>query len=204
MNTTPTEPPRLLCRFVRGWAALTTPDSAAALGHRAKCPACRAYFESHAAFETRLRQDARAQPPAVPDGLEQRIADAVRRSQAAARTPPRRAFPLWAVGLTTTAALVAVVVTLNRSPRPEKTSAEVDPAEIAAVFKAVTALPAQLDRLLPAPGSRTAADDPLRHELDNVKADARSALDFLAANFLPTHPEPTSSLQDRSSAPQDS
>ena len=38
------------------------------------------------------------------------------------------------------------------------------------------------------------ADNPLQHELDSVYSDTRSALDFLALNFLPTAPA-TPSLQ---------
>jgi hypothetical protein len=46
-----------------------------------------------------------------------------------------------------------------------------------------------------APSARTlVADNPLQHELDSVYSDTRSALNFLALNFLPTSPA-TPSLQ---------
>jgi hypothetical protein len=46
-----------------------------------------------------------------------------------------------------------------------------------------------------APSAQTlVADNPLQHELDSVYSDTRSALNFLALNFLPTFPA-TSTLQ---------
>ncbi len=204
MSTNPTESPRLLCRVVRWWAALTDADTATATGHRAACPACRAYFESHATLETRLRHDARVHPSAAPVGLEQRIAAAVHRAHSPARVRRRQPRVWWAAGLTTAAAAAALVLVMHRSPRPHSATAEAEPAEIAAVFKAVTEFPTQLEQLLPRPGTRTGMADPLDHEFDNVKADARSALAFLAANFLPPHREPTSSPQERAPSIRDS
>jgi hypothetical protein len=93
---------------------------------------------------------------------------------------------------------------VNRESRPSQTTAEAEPAEVAAMFKAVTAMPQQLGSLFASPVSRAAEQDPLSHELDNVKVDARSALSFLAANFLPSHREPASLPQDRNPAARDS
>jgi hypothetical protein len=206
MNTPSPESPRFVCRVVRWWVALTefsVPTTAS--GHRANCPACRAYFQSTAALEAQLRHDSRAQMAAVPAGLEHRIADAVRRAQVPARTPQRRSGPIWATGLVTVAAAVALVVVLNRGSRPSRATTEVGPAEIAAVFTAVTALPQHFNDVFVPASSRPANADPLRRELDNVKADARSALSFLAENFLPAaRPDPTSTIHDRQPALQGS
>ncbi|MBK8476025.1 MAG: hypothetical protein IPL39_06835 [Opitutaceae bacterium] len=205
MNTPSPESPRLVCRVVRWWTVLTEasasgPDAEPA-GHRARCPACRAYFASHAAVETRLRHDAPAQKGAVPTGLEQRIAGAVRRAQVPAPRPQRRAIPLWAAGLGTAAVALALVVVLHRDAPPAAATAAVEPTEIAAVFTAITALPQRINKAFSKPDARPIEADPLSRELDNVKADARSALHFLAESFLPAAPaEPTSSLQDRQPA----
>ncbi len=204
MNTTPTESPRLLCRAVRWWAALTDSGTATATGHRANCPACRAYFDSLAALETRLRHDAHALTSTAPAGLEPRIAAAVRRAQSPAPVRHRQPLVWWAAGVTTATAAAALALVMNRSPSPAPTGAEAEPAEIAAVFKALTEFPSQLDQLLPRPGTRMGGADPLDHELGNVKADARSALAFLAANFLPIRHEPTSLPQEPPSPIRDS
>lgn len=195
MNTVPPESPRFVCRVVRWWAAFNESSASPTLsGHRANCPACRAHFQSQAALEARLRHEARNPNSVVPCGLEHRIAEALRRTQLPDRTPPRRSFPIWAAGFTTAVATVAVVVLPNWGPGHTPTMAEVAPADIAAVYSAVSALPQQLDRVFAAPETRVAADDPLDRELDNVKADARSALNFLAENFLPVERrDPTSS-----------
>lgn len=208
MNTSANESPRLICRVVRWWATLTessapAPRSEPTAGHRAHCPACRAYFQSTAALETQLRQAARTQISAAPTGLEQRIVDAVRLAQVPARAPQRRAVPLWAAGLTTAAAAVALVVVLNRESPRASTSAEIAPVEIDALFTAVTTFPQQLNKVFVPADSQLVERDPLSQELDNVKADARSALSFLAENFLPAaRPAPTSSLRDRQPAVQ--
>lgn len=142
---------------------------------------------------------------AVPAGLEQRITDAVRRAQVPARAPQRRALPLWVAGLGTAAAALALFIVLHRNSPRAPASAKVEPAEIAAVFTAVTALPQRLSAAFAPSPTPSAEVDPLRRELDNVKADARSALNFLAENFLPAErPDPTSSLHDRGHSVQGS
>lgn len=208
MNTPSPESPRLVCRVVRCWAALTAspapaPGREPTSGHRAHCPSCRAYFQTTAAFETHLRQTARTRMPAAPAGLEHRIADAVRRAQVPARAPQRRAAPRWAAGLATAAAVLALVVAVNREAPRAPITTEVEPAEISAIFTAVTTLPSHLNRVFAPASARQTVPDPLSRELDNVKADARSALSFLAENFLPAaRPDPTSTLHDRQPAVQ--
>lgn len=142
---------------------------------------------------------------AVPSGLEHRIAAGVRRAQVPRRAPQRRTVPLWAAGLATAAAALALVVALNRESPQVPTTAQVEPAEITALFTAVTTLPSRLNKVFAPADARPAVPDPLSQELDNVKADARSALSFLAENFLPVaRPDPTSTLHDRQPALQGS
>lgn len=206
MNTSQHKHPRFVCRFVRWWFALTesgarSVEAAPVSGHRADCPDCRAHFRSQATIEAQLRRDAPTARPATPAGLELRIAEAVRHAHAAvprARRRPRSAVSHWAGGLGAATAAAILLVLLNRGSTPSTGSAKVDPAEITAVFNAVATLPNRLGSLLPPAPHDNAAPDPLDHELDNVKADARSALRFLAENFLPAaHRDPTSPVQAR-------
>ena len=198
MNSTSTESPRFFCRVVRWWSALTERSAPTAgrgpfSGHRADCQACREYFASTAALENGLRRAATVGMPAVPSGIEQRIVDAVRRARVPAREPARRALPLWSIGLATAAATVALVLVLGRSrPSPEVIS-EGASADITAVVAAIQSLPQHYRETLAPSAARLAAADPLGREFDSVRTDARSALSFLAANFLPSE-RPSGSL----------
>lgn len=208
MNTSPNVPPRFLCRIIRWWAALTEPSASsvgtkAARGHRARCPDCRAYFQSQAAIETRLRSEAQTATPNTPTGLEHRIAEAVRHAHAPNRTRPRSKaiFPLWAGGLGAATAAAILLVLFNRNAHSSTGPAQADSAEIIAVFNTVTMLPHRLNKLFTPPSPDIATADPLNSELDKVKADARSALGFFAENFLPAgRSNPTSSVLDRQPA----
>lgn len=141
-------------------------------------------------LESRLRADARAARVAPPEGLEQRVSAAVWRQVDATRTAPqreprRRSFrllPPALAGLVTSACAVALVVLWHE----RADTARVSEADIRYLVDKVQTLPARLASadLTATPTLAVAA--PLEREIESVRADARSALDFLAANFVPS------------------
>jgi hypothetical protein len=127
-------------------------------------------------------------PP--PEGLEQRISAAVWREVDAARHAPqretrRRPFRLFSpamAGLLTSACAVALAVLWHQRPRDPGVS----DADIRYLVDAVQALPGRLASAeLPA-ATTIPLSGPLAREVQSIRADARSALDFLAANFVPS------------------
>lgn len=143
-----------------------------------------------ASLESRLRADARTMRVAPPDGLEQRIRAAVWReretmARPAAKAAPRRGFRILSptlAGLFTSACVIALIVLWRERGREDDFSRE----DIQYLATTVRALPARLAEAdLAAPRTLTLSG-PLTREIDSVRADARTALDFLAANFLPS------------------
>jgi len=98
----------------------------------------------------------------------------------------RRAFPRWSASLVAAAAAVVLVLVLNHRSLPSQTAHDTAAAEIAAVVATVDSLGQQFRETLAPSAARFAQAEPLRQELGCVQADARSALSFLAANFLPS------------------
>jgi hypothetical protein len=136
-------------------------------------------------LESALRRDAVRFAPPAPTGLERGIMQAIR---AAAPAPARARSPLgwFAGGSVAAAAAVAVAVVLLQHP------SRVQP--IGGVTKspaAETSVPGESmsDRLFNAvvpPAGALVAANPLQNELNSVYSDTRTALDFLALNFLPS------------------
>ena len=127
-------------------------------------------------------------PP--PEGLEQRISAAVWREREVARDstrvePRRRSFRFFSpalAGLVTSACAIALMV-LWQERRSEDAARHED---IRYLVTTVEALPARIATVdLRTPETLTVSS-PLGREIDSVRADARSALGFLAANFLPS------------------
>jgi hypothetical protein len=182
MNSKNDSRPRVFCRVVRLWASLR---GAASSGHAASCPECRRYFAACDALESDLRRAAPSQQMEAPTGLEHGIMRAI-----AAESRPVAA-PRISVGrfaLAAAAAALAMFATFARwwpehPPRGTGTDSSRDIAGIAAAAEAFS--DEWLNSKLPA-ASAVALDNPLRQELDGLQADARSALDFLALNFLPS------------------
>jgi hypothetical protein len=178
---------RFTCRAVRQWSALT---GGAASPHATSCPDCQEFFGAAAAFETALRRDAAHSQPIVSTGFERRILDAVRAADAeAASASADRGFkplvPALAGGLAV-AALVVVMLWINTaSARRDVVSV----SDARVVVRAVQSMSTQLvGSVLPSTGEFV-AKNPLQQEVDSLYADARSALGFLAMNFLPAQPE---------------
>ncbi len=142
-----------------------------------------------ATLEARLRADARASRVSVPSGLEISIAAAVRRDAARGREHrevqerrARRWFSPAFAGLVTSACAVAAVVFWNNYADQRADRA----AEIQYLVDSVQSLPSRLASAELPVARRIASSDPLAREITSVRNDARSALDFLAANFLPS------------------
>lgn len=174
---------RFTCRIVRRWCALT---EAAAPQHAARCVACQEYFAAVASLEEALRRDALRSTPLPSIGFEQRILSTVRTSgrELEVAAPRRTAWlPAW----TGFAALVAVALVLawsNRPPRPP-VDLRSTAADAALVVDTVENLSSQLvDSVIPTT-AQFVARNPLQQEASSLYADARSAIGFLAMNFLP-------------------
>jgi hypothetical protein len=75
---------------------------------------------------------------------------------------------------------------LNRSSLPPRPAAETASPEIRTVVATIRLLPQHYRETIAPSAARLAQADPLARELGCVEADARSALSFLAANFLPS------------------
>ncbi len=199
MKTTPPTPSsvRFACRVVRLRSALSGPGGAVAR-HTAACAECRAYFSAAAALDARLRHGARAAiTPAAAGtagsaapraGFESDLLRAVRqaRAEAAVAAPSTRRQPwvragVWSAGVACATLAVAMMVGNGAGRRNADTLA----AESAVMAEVVrTASTRLVETVIPAAGT-AAADNPLQQELGAVAADMRSALDFLAMNFLP-------------------
>lgn len=119
-----------------------------------------------------------------PSGLKESILRAVREEPEPRKVRPRRARDLspWLAPVALASiALVGALILLLRSPRP-------DGPLIADGDSGLPELATTSSGPVPTDYIRTwtaAIDRPLDNELDNVVADARTAVRFLAINFLP-------------------
>lgn len=189
-------PVSLQCRIVRGWSALReTPSSR----HLQRCPACREYFARARTLETALQRESRAETFPVPFGLESQILRCVTAAAAPARRQRHtRAFARWerrdwmigvSVGL---AGALALAVWLSPGVRP---SVEAEATPLAFTAQELAPLVDSAARLsdrwwngiVPTTG-QALQENPLQQEAASVYVAARSALDFLALNFLPATP----------------
>jgi hypothetical protein len=180
--TTPLSRPRLVCRAVRLWATLA---DGGATSHAAACADCRSYFRACAALDGALRASASRESAPPPTGLENRILRAVAESRI---QRPRRRFPLpLAVGAAASAAvLLAAAMFLRTAPEPDHPG-----EEIAVLLQTADSLAERWWNSV-VPGTATLVhENALQQELTSVVAGARSALDFLALNFLPVAPAPS-------------
>lgn len=183
---TPPRPSRLICRAVRHWSAPTS-------AHVQTCADCQEFFARAQSLENSLRRDAARWPSEADAGLEQRILHAVGRAQrqgvrGAGTSSPWQNF-LIAGGALAAAALVAVVFFRSTPLEPERVTRADAEMMIATVQSLSTRLDEVVETAIPSAGALV-ADNPLQRELDSLQTDARSALRFLALNFLPVAPEP--------------
>jgi len=179
-----------MCRLVQGWVSVfgdgaAMPQRGFGSRHVATCDCCRQFFSDSATLESSLRREAVREIETATPGLDRRIIEAVHRS---ARMPSRRRSPFTVVGLVgATAAAALAVMLLVKSSVPVNGPALVSAGAGAGNRATVPADGALWSGLPPAAGALLDGE-PLQHEADAVYSDARSAIGFLALNFLPTVP----------------
>lgn len=177
---------RWSCRFAR-FLAVFSEERRGWLGrHAANCPECGHAQSAADVLERQLRTEAPRQRVAAPAGLDQRIMREIARGDLVAeRRRTSSAWPFVTVGALS--ALAAVVV-LRQTAVPPPAQNPTQPRAIAA---ATTTPPGPQSRGLPGladltgPVREILADDPLQTEARLVYDEARSAMRFLALNFLP-------------------
>ena len=184
MNNSNSHQPRFVCRVVRFWNATGS-------RHAATCPDCQRYFGACDGLESSLRRAARSQREDVSAGLEQQIARAVNLS-IAPQEPSNLLRPglLALTGLAVAIALAAIQ--FNKAPMqgPAYRSGQDVPQPGVFTPSATGATSGnsvveQWNAVLP-PARELLSQDPLQDEMDSVYHDAKSAVSFLAQNFLPT------------------
>jgi predicted anti-sigma-YlaC factor YlaD len=174
--------------------------------HLATCADCRRFFNASTALQTSLRRDAAQTPHSLQPHFERGILQAVhasRASVAATASAPRsaRAVLRWMAGLGAAgaAAVIAFTITFQReAPRtaPEQKVA-VAPEEVAAIVDSAAELSDRWWNSVVPSATSAIQENALQQEVTSVYADARSALDFLALNFLPVAPDKPTSTRDR-------
>ncbi|MDP3069747.1 MAG: hypothetical protein Q8N18_05630 [Opitutaceae bacterium] len=179
MKTAPASPTRLICRIVRPWNTVTGGGAR----HLETCAGCQAYFAAIGALERTLRRDASAwsaaTTPAPSTGFEQRLLNAVRPPVQPKRS--RLAHFGWMAATALTAAIAVALFRPAAAPAGRATA-----ADAVLVAEAVgRASRGFVEHVIPSTGALV-ADNPLQREFGAIYADARSALGFLAMNFLPT------------------
>lgn len=176
--------PRLICRWIRFRTALVNDSSARAHPHCATCSHCRAYFAAMNQLESSLRRDAVAAGGRAPATMETRIMNAVQRAERPKRHP-QRSFGLALAGLAAVAMAAVVMVRIQPAGHVD---ARAEAASIQDVLVVAQQLPDQIATLQPS-AMKLLTENSLQTEIASVKSDARSALDFLALNFLPATPK---------------
>ena len=171
----------LVCRWTRFRAALTDNPSVAARGHCTTCADCWDYFAAADQLETTLRRQATSTPP-IPGTLERRILNALQHSSREERRGPRQWS--WVLG-GLVAAVVATVIVFRIQETPP-VDAPQPVASIDDVLIVAQELPKQWFATLQPGAVRLLETNPLQQEIASVSSDARSALNFLALNFLPS------------------
>ena len=178
---------RFICRVVRLRNALASKTDLTT-GHVAGCPDCQSYYRASEGIEHALRRNAALARSPAPDDLAAKIALAVRQS---APRPRQSRVATWSMlaGATAAVALSFFVARQSFPAHPSQArkqpNAELHPDDVAKLVANVDALRIRLlDSVEPA-ATKLAAKNPLTQELRSVRADTRSALSFIALNFLP-------------------
>lgn len=172
----------LVCRWTRFRAALSDNPTFTARGHCTTCADCGNFFAASDQLETSLRRQAVMTTP-VPATLERRILNVVQPSPREERRHPRQFA--WALGGLTAAAVAAVSV-MRIQPVPPAQTPE-PAASIDDVLIVAQELPKQWFATLQPNAVKLLETNPLQQEIASVSSDARSALSFLALNFLPSN-----------------
>jgi len=182
---------RWSCRLVRGWRAFFGASHQSGFGssHIASCPACQGFFAANDSLESALRRDAARGIQPAPAGIEERI------MQEIVRSPRRRVTRLRpgpaALAIAGAAAAILAIAFWYFEPVHPPGSNPVAGNRPPVVAMPATAEESAANQPWAALTPSVAAllkQDPLQTEVDSVYADARSAVHFLALNFLPSAP----------------
>lgn len=193
-NDSGSAPPRFACRVVQGWVSLVgdgaaPPPGAFGSRHVAACACCQDFFNRSTALEATLRSGSAALRAAPSAGLDRRIIAAVRESARPARRAERRfAGGVMAWGGAVAVIAVAFVVVQRQSTSNNGRTGALAVAPTAANDGNDAAAATVWGRLQP-DAEALLEGEPLQREVDAFYADARSALGFLALNFLPSQPD---------------
>lgn len=176
------ETPRFVCRITRQWLAVFGgEDAASRSAHVAGCEDCQAFFSLGDELESFLRRDAAVARVAPSPMLEQKILHAVHRSAA----PERRRSLLPLYSLVGAAAAVAVVfVTLRPTPQAEPALNPVEEGK-QALAQVMQFVPKELFTEMKPQAEAILSQDPVQSEIEGLRTNAKSAVQFLAKNFLP-------------------
>ena len=184
MNHLHAKPTSWTCRWVRAVAIMSSQSGS---DHIARCPACQEYFAAEVSFDRQMRQEAVVQRVDPPSGLDARILRAIRDQSEPARRFWRPRFDLIALAAAAACA-VAVAIWFGAD------QFGVAPAGAEAAIVVQSEQPAGMDpslwpetmkELRPTVESLM-TESSLQMEAATVYSNARSAMQFLALNFLPT------------------
>ena len=182
MNNLTQTRPRFGCQIVRFSRALFEHTGNS---HVSACADCQAYYRVAAGLEQNLSRAAALQrreaPESSPD-LVRGILRAVREEKTGRQSKTAHSrMPLWAMGAVAAGAILTALYFQGPMSNSTATSSE----DALAVVDAVETLTAKFnDTVIPVTGAMV-ANNPLQRELGSAYSDARSALHFLALNFLP-------------------
>jgi hypothetical protein len=189
---------RFICRVVRFQTALSN-HASKTTGHAANCPECQAYFRINETLVTSLRRATVQVTQRPSDDLAAKIALAVRQSAPGPRRSRRPVALSLFAGATAALAMAFFVVRENLPIRPtapkNQAATEISSSEMAGLVSDVDQLRIRFMNSVEPAATKLAAQNPLTQELKSVQADARSALGFLALNFIPSDTIRSSGLE---------
>lgn len=178
------------CRLVQGWAAWSGGDhpdqgNGFVATHVGRCDCCREHFARNAELEGLLRREGVQARSILSSEIDAHYLRNIRNSADASRQPAAAIRPamLWLSGC---AAALAVLVAITQMRSPNTDLVLIEPADQAEEWSETVVISADgwWTDLRPSAGDLLEAE-PLQREVDAVVSDARSALGFLALNFLP-------------------
>jgi hypothetical protein len=160
----------------------------------AGCEDCQQFFGACDALTAALKRDAVRQWRDAPPGLEQTIIRAVNLSTRESAHLPRGSGAWMSFAVVAACALGVMLVYQSRAPAGSAVPASaanvatanaVDPATLAAANEIIASVPSDLLAEMQPKAEALLQQDPLQNEVDAIASDARTAVSFLARNFLP-------------------
>ena len=183
MNSAAPTAVRLACRVARICCALGAGPASSA--HVAGCPDCQRHFRAVAALDLGLRRAAPAARPAPAGDFEARLLSSVRAARAPASARAAAGERAW-FGAATAAAFAVTLALAVYVGRPAAVPApRITPAETVAMAAAAQEFSSRMVGAVVPRAAAAVAENPLQQEIGALTSDLRSAVDFLALNFLP-------------------